>query len=464
MSAIVDKSIQIFERSDFLKSKLNFIGLEPEDLRAAQDYCQPYVQLVKSISNSHNTIFKAEKPTKTIFQYFEFALDCGLHVDKFFSSLERRKPQEYVESDDEKYERLTEYTFGHRFRYIDDYIHQYLRLTDEYKLKSTLDYGGNLYVEIEDRSGNKIVLRTLAQERQSNFEMSMTPRTFSLRDYKGFYDWFYFPSREYLNEIFRPAFHTWFAKQMQGQNLKFVEKFGELKLLFDDLEEETVETKQAKEFAETISKYFDHKMHRSYLFYGPPGSGKSNLMRGIAKELKLPYLRLDKSSISYYNDIISILNEVKVSCVLVDDIDWMDKNAGMQQLLHLLGSLNSMVTLLLGSANYVRKLPGALKRPERFDRTYLIQFLDSEVHLQMVNQDEELYQLTQNWPAVFIKELMKRVKVEGKEKALSEMNDLQERVDELLAEKYSNAQKETNEKEDDFENEELEDEEDDLDG
>jgi SpoVK/Ycf46/Vps4 family AAA+-type ATPase len=171
-------------------------------------------------------------------------------------------------------------------------------------------------------------------------------------------------------------------------------------------------------------------------------------MRGITKELKLPYLRLDKSSMSHCNDIISILNEMKISCVLMDDIDWMDRNRGMQQLLHLLGSISSMVNLILGSANYVSKLPGALKRPERFDRTFLVEFLDSQVHLKMVNNDNEIFNLTQNWPAVFIKELMKRVIVEGKEKALNEMSDLQERVTELLAEKYSNSQKENNQNSD----------------
>lgn len=468
MSTIIDKSIQIFERSNFLRSKLELFGIKPQDLREAQDFCHPYVTLAKSVANSHNTIFKSEKKTHTVFQYIEFALDCGLHVDKLFSTLERNKPQIYVESDDDIYERLVECTYGHRFRYIDDHIHQFFRFGNQYTLKSTLDYSGYLYVEVEDKDKNKIVLRTGSQEKKYEFEsLSLLAKPFSLRDFKGIYDYFYFPSREYLNEVFRPAFHSWFGNQMQGRNLKFVEKFGELKLLFDDLDEKTIETKQAKEFAENLQKYFARNEHRSYLFYGPPGSGKSNLMRGIANELKLPYLRLDKSSMSFYNDIISILNEIKISCVLIDDIDWMDKHHGMQQLLHLLGSLNTMVSLVLGSANYVQKLPAALRRPKRFDRTFLIEILDPEVHFQMVREDQELFALTKNWPAAFIEELMIRVDVEGKEKALAEINDLQERVTEIMAEEYSGHQnvnhveavKNENEDDDDDEEDEDEDEE-----
>lgn len=441
--SIIDKSIQIFEKSNFLKTKLGYLGLKPEDLMAAQEYCQPYVQLAKSISSSHNSVIQAEKEKRNVFQYLEFVLDCSLHVDKFFNALERRKPQTYVESLDEKFDRMLENTYGHTFRYIDDYIHQYFRTSDNFKLVKTLEYGGQLYVEVKDVNNKQIVLRTSLPERNNIFELSssFSSYDFSLREFKGIYDYFYFPSREYLNEVFRPTFHTWFMEQLQGQNLKFAEKHGYLKLLSDDVEEPTVETQQAKEFATIISKYFQQNFNRSYLFYGPPGSGKSNLMRGIAGELKLPYLRLDKSSLLHHNDIISILNEIKVSCVLIDDIDWMDKRGGMQQLLDLLGQLNSMVKLVLGSANYIAKLPGALKRPERFDRTFLIQFLDQEVHLQMVQQDRDIFNITQNWPAVYIKEFMKRVKAEGKEKALSEMSDLQERVDELLKDNYSNSSK-----------------------
>lgn len=189
------------------------------------------------------------------------------------------------------------------------------------------------------------------------------------------------------------------------------------------------------EFSQDIMDYLKDGVYRSILFYGPPGSGKSNLVRGISAKLGLKTIRVkDLSEISadVIAEVIGLFNPdaiilEDVDSASVDDIsDFLDKMEGF----------NKAQKITFGTANRVNGLDDALLRPGRFDQVVEINNLEPEVIRKMVEGDEQLFNLVKGYPAAFTAELMKRVKTKGKAHALANIGDLKARLKKIKRNNY----------------------------
>lgn len=137
---------------------------------------------------------------------------------------------------------------------------------------------------------------------------------------------------------------------------------------------------------------------RGYLFYGPPGSGKSSLSTAIASEFGLDLYEVKIPSISSDADLEQMFSEVPPRCiVLLEDIDavWTGRerqlpdsddessnssssNVTLSGLLNVLDGVGSQEgRIVVMTTNRLEELDSALIRPGR---------VDLKVHLGLISQ------------------------------------------------------------------------------
>jgi len=214
-----------------------------------------------------------------------------------------------------------------------------------------------------------------------------------------------------------------------GKVIVTVEKEA-LNIKEDLSHKEFIKFKRCTELASYIHEYNKKGVSRSMLFYGPPGSGKSNLVKGITYCLAAKTVRFVDLSRLQTVLVAEILRAFNPDAIVLEDIDHMSQDE-VDDLLDKLEDFGSQKKLTFATANQVSKLDDALLRPGRFDEVMEINRLDEEVLLALVEHDEELFEITKKFPVAFTVELLKRVKVLGKEKALQNMQDITDRVQNL---------------------------------
>lgn len=204
----------------------------------------------------------------------------------------------------------------------------------------------------------------------------------------------------------------------------------------DRLHKDFIMFKKCQQYIDDINKFLAKNHNRSILFYGPPGSGKSNIIAGIISTNSLSTLKFTNINLIDSNSLVEIIKILTPDCIVLEDLDHAQHNQ-LNVLLEKIEQFTSNVKLILGSANQVSSLDNALIRPGRFDQAVEINRLDDEVITNLVRNDQELFELTKNFPVAYIKELMKRIDVLGKEQALATMDDIKVRVDNLAVNNYS---------------------------
>ncbi len=221
-------------------------------------------------------------------------------------------------------------------------------------------------------------------------------------------------------------------------NNKIIISMKDKKISFDEdkLNKDFIMFRRCEEYIADINKFLGKDHNRSILFYGPPGSGKSNIIAGIISTNSLSTLKFANIDSLDSNTIVEIIKILSPDCIVLEDLDHA-KHDQLNTLLEKLEQFTANVKLILGSANQVSNLDNALIRPGRFDQAIEVKSLDAEVIMNLVNDDKELFELTKDFPVAYIKELMKRVEVLGKEVALKSIDDIIVRVDNLGMSNYS---------------------------
>lgn len=189
-------------------------------------------------------------------------------------------------------------------------------------------------------------------------------------------------------------------------------------------------TNKSKEYVEYIKKCFDAGINRSMLFYGPPGSGKSCMVKAICNDLNLRTLRLRAEDVSKIdnNRLFDVISFLKPDVVIVEDVDKSKLNAGT---LELYAWLKSNVKLIMSTVNNKSSLGKAMLRPGRFDEYVLVDKIDDSIIYNLLgSENKKLYDTVKDWPVAYIDELKTRFKYMSKEKAIQSIQELDLRVKE----------------------------------
>lgn len=241
---------------------------------------------------------------------------------------------------------------------------------------------------------------------------------------------------EKLQNLIREIFWATY----QGKAVMTMGAYGEeLTCSIDASEINLVRTARGQKLIEEIKKFQECGYSRSILFHGPPGTGKSNLVADIAQGLGDRVLKFEQIWECSDNQVAEIIALFKPSSVLFEDVDHLEEDE-LSLMLAKFEQFNKQKVVLLATANYMENLDEALIRPGRFDQTIEISSLEPEVILELVGQDQEIFEIVRDFPVAFINETIKRIKVLGKDNL--DISDLLERLGMEWSEKKKSLSKE----------------------
>lgn len=144
-----------------------------------------------------------------------------------------------------------------------------------------------------------------------------------------------------------------------------------------------------KQFTSNKEKYdlLGVPYKRGYLFYGPPGNGKTSLCAALATEFKKDIYYLNLTSIQSDSDLQELFSDISVNSILViEDMDCIFKKRkslgkiSFSSLLNCIDGLffkEGLITIL--TTNHIEKLDPALIRSGRVDNKILIDYPTKEM-------------------------------------------------------------------------------------
>ncbi|MCB9560318.1 MAG: AAA family ATPase [Kofleriaceae bacterium] len=218
--------------------------------------------------------------------------------------------------------------------------------------------------------------------------------------------------------------------------------FGNAGLVLDPFGVDDVRpTAQMRELETRMQRFLDAELARSYLFAGPPGTGKSLAIRWLVRRLGLGSVRIDlgvlarlhgyHGSQSVATSLETLLQLLRPEVMILDDLD---RVAASGPLLHFLEIALRTCQIVMASANCTDKMMGAALRPGRFDEIVRVDRLDPEVLRGLLGDDADLCERLAPLPAAYVAEFVKRRRVLGKDAAIGEIADLERRCG-IVAEK-----------------------------
>lgn len=193
-----------------------------------------------------------------------------------------------------------------------------------------------------------------------------------------------------LVEVFKPSFSS----------PKGFESLGGMTELKEELLDKIISPALNPELAELDFKEYGKRAPRGFLFYGPPGCGKTYTVEALSMESHLPLLKLkigkagshyiNKTSMNYQNAFdyaakYAKLNEAPV-LMFIDEMDGMTKERGseasvedlkqMGTLLNLIETARDNNIIVIGATNKFDLVDSAIKR--RFDNHIYIGMPDTQ--------------------------------------------------------------------------------------
>lgn len=217
--------------------------------------------------------------------------------------------------------------------------------------------------------------------------------------------------------------------------------FGPAGLALDALDAAgIVPTAQMRALEARLQRFVDHDLHRSVLLAGPPGTGKSMAIRWLTRRLGVSSVRVDLGVLARLHgrtnteDVATslevMLKVLRPEAMVLDDLDRVQVGG---ELLAFLELAARTCRLVLASANCHRKLMGAALRPGRFDEVVTVDRLDPDVLRELLGEDGDLFDRLAPLPAAYVAEFLKRRRVLGRDVAVGEIAELEQRCAAITA-------------------------------
>lgn len=226
---------------------------------------------------------------------------------------------------------------------------------------------------------------------------------------------------------------TYIKKDLEknyGRSMVFHAGENKFKKFYKDV---NFDNKIINDLEEEISQFRAAGYGRSLLIYGPPGTGKSSVAYTLGNRLGSTLILRGISQSGNNATLLDIIRLVDSDILVIDDLD---HTGNWEKFLSFLEELRDLGKVVIGTANKVNQLNSAIIRPGRFDKLILISKLDENAVMKLVDQDMEIFNLVKDFPVASIMELMIRVRVQGKEKALANAEDIISRA-KALQEEYA---------------------------
>ena len=183
-------------------------------------------------------------------------------------------------------------------------------------------------------------------------------------------------------------------------------------------------------YLEKIKKAYDMGINRSYIFYCPPGSGKSTITVDLIKKLNLRTFTINSIGSFNMSKMKSIFEVFQFDAVIIDDMDHQN-NIGAQAL-EALEYLKTQVKIVIATANILDGLNPALIRPGRIDEIIHVSNLSEEVVRKILGSHQDLFDQVKKLPVAYINEILYRIRLNGKENISNDIKEMTVRADNYL--------------------------------
>lgn len=224
------------------------------------------------------------------------------------------------------------------------------------------------------------------------------------------------------------AFHRWKLREdgmievYNGNNIPVPDIFWEDLIMPEETKQDIRNNIEGFIKGEEVYLRLNIPYKRGFLFAGPPGNGKTMLLKVIASTYReLKFILFKQAAHTHNSDIdrvFSLAMQIAPCILCFEDLDTLFK--GEVMLSHFLNKLdgfeNSEGIMILATTNHPEELDPALtNRPSRFDRLWMFRNPDYQCRQKMLRHlfgqqisdalVEELAEQTNNFSMVYLKEL-----------------------------------------------------------
>lgn len=191
-------------------------------------------------------------------------------------------------------------------------------------------------------------------------------------------------------EYYKPgSYHM--MKSSSGFYLKKIDVTNEKEPIFNNDLKNTIQ-KDIDFFFENEKVFKENNLNykRGILLFGPPGTGKSSLIKNVINQNKEKYHCIMVDEIREWDkikgDFIKQATNNKKRIVIIEDIDGLEQYSRSEFLNFVDGVEKSENMLLIATSNDVTKIdPALVNRPSRFDRVYNIGLPTEETRKKLLN-------------------------------------------------------------------------------
>lgn len=211
-----------------------------------------------------------------------------------------------------------------------------------------------------------------------------------------------------------------------------------LELKKDELVDFMPSDKGKEIYEKSIKPFLEANFKRAILFYGPPGSGKSYMMKYIGMLAGGRTLRIGADNLWLIRDVRTAIGMLRPDVILIDDLD---RATAPSVILDRIDEVRSMANLVLVSANDLDKFDAAVLRPSRFDNLIEIKQLDQKTIDKIIgNIDADTKKKLDSLPVAYIHEFSKINQILGIKMAIDELDNMIERS-EFIKKKFEEKEK-----------------------